>query len=138
MTDIIDFGRDTSCTTSLRTGRFVSGVRLVAEAAYRRLTTRRGLLRGGEEEANYGIDLCDLIGSVKTKTDEASLPGRIKAELTKDERIDSVDVSVESTTVAGATSFEIAVYAKTGAGPFTLTLRVSAVTVELLRITAES
>ena len=41
-----DFGFDTSCTTALRTGRFSSGPRLVAEACFRRLSTLRGTLRG--------------------------------------------------------------------------------------------
>mgnify|MGYP000564826546 CR=1 FL=1 len=39
--------------------------RLVAEAIYRRLTTPPGTLLGGDDEANYGLDLLSLIGSVE-------------------------------------------------------------------------
>ncbi len=71
---MVDFGREISCTDSLKTGRFSTGARLVAEAAYRRLTTPRGTLRGGEEEANYGIDLTEMCGATNVKLLQASLP----------------------------------------------------------------
>jgi len=134
-----ELGRDISCTTSLRTGRFSTGARLVAEAAYRRLTTPRGTLRGGEDEANYGLDLTELIGSTNPAELAVSLPGRIRVELEKDERIDSVEVSIaSSTTSGGLTSFSIEIIAITSDGPFTLQLAASAVTVELLGISTEA
>lgn len=133
-----NFGREISCTDSLRTGRFVSGARIVAEAAYRRLTTPRGMLRGGEDEANYGLDLTELIGSVATKADAAALGGRISSELKKDERILTVTVTVTPIPGPVATQFDIAISADTTDGPFVLQLSVSDVTVELLGITAES
>ncbi len=129
-----DFGRDMSCTTELRTGRFATGARLVGEACFRRLTTPRGMLRGGEEEANYGLDLTELIGSGNVKADAASLPGRIKSELKKDERVLTVDATVTVTTEGPATVFDIAIECDTDEGPFTLTLRASDVDVELLGI----
>lgn len=133
----VDFGRDISTTTSMKTGRFSSGPRLVAEACYRRLTTPRGTLRGGEDEASYGFDLTELIGVTNIKTAAASLPGRIQAELEKEQRLDSVTVDVlTSTDAAGLTSFTITVNAITGAGPFTLVLLASAVTVTLLGLDA--
>lgn len=128
----VDLGRDISCTDSLKTGRFATGVRLVAEAAYRRLTTPRGMLRGGEEEQNYGLDLTAFCGTTNPKATAASLPGRIKSELLKDERIETVDVNIVVTTSRPATTFTITIAATTGAGPFTLKLLASAVDVELL------
>ncbi|HXG69984.1 MAG TPA: hypothetical protein VNJ04_05145 [Gemmatimonadaceae bacterium] len=132
---MVDYGRDMSCTTSLKTGRFVSGVRLVAEACYRRLTTPRGTLRGGEDESNYGLDLTAIIGRTDARSVEASLPGRIRSELEKDERIESVAVDMLVTTDAGRTTFGITVQCVTGEGPFELQLLASDVTVELLGIT---
>ena len=131
-----NFGRDISCTDSLRTGRFVSGVRLVAEAAYRRLITPRGTLRGGEEEENYGFDLSSLIGSVVTASDAAALEGRIANELLKDERISTVTAVVTMTKRGPSTFFDVDVSATTAEGPFTLQLSVTDVTVELLGIAA--
>ena len=135
MTQPVDgFGRDISCTSSMRTGQFVSGVRLVAESVFRRLTTPRGMLRGGEEEQNYGLDLTDLIGSTTTKIDQASLEGRIRNELTKDERILSADVTVVATTDGPATAFDITIEVSTKEGPFTLAIRVDEVSAQLLGI----
>lgn len=131
-----DFGRDISCTSSLRTAQFVSGPRLVAEALFRRLTTPRGMLRGGDEEANYGKDLTELIGSASTKADAASLEGQVRNEALKDERILSADVVVVRTVDGPATTFNITINATTKEGPFTLTLGVNEVTVQLLGITA--
>ena len=131
----VDYGRDVSCTTSLKTGRFATGVRLVAEACYRRLTTPRGMLRGGEEEASYGYDLSELIGATNAKTVIASLPGRIRSELLKDQRIELVEVDVLTAKDGPGLTLEITIRCETGAGPFSLQLLASAVTVELLGIT---
>lgn len=132
-----DFGKDTSCTDSLRPGRYATGARLVAEACYRRLTTPRGMLRGGDDEANYGLDLTELIGSATAKLDAAALSGRIKSELLKDERLINVAVNVVRTVAGPVTSFNITIEGETDNGPFDLKLAVGDVTVELLGIEAE-
>lgn len=131
------FGRDTSCTTSLKPGRYVTGARLVAEAAYRRLSTPRGMLRGGEAEANYGLDLQGLVGAVATPSQAAALPGQIENELKKDERINSVAVTVTKSTEGPGTAYTIRIGALTDDGPFELVIGVSDVTTELLGLTAE-
>lgn len=128
------FGKDTSCTSALRPGQFVTGVRLVAEAAYRRLTTPRGMLRGGDEEADYGLDLLDSIGGVASESNAKALGGRIRNELLKDERIESVDVTVVLSQVGPASELDITIEAATREGPFTLTVAVDEVSVELIGI----
>lgn len=107
----------------------------MAEASYRRITTPRGMLRGGEDEANYGIDLADLVGSAATPSLSASLPGRIRAEIEKDERIAAVSVTLLETRLGPSVSYAITIRADTEEGPFTLQVEASAVTVELLGIT---
>ena len=135
-------GLDTSCTDSLRAGRIVRSFRvLVAEACYRRLITPRGTLRGGEQEANYGLDLAGLIGSVVPSGGAAlvaSLPGQIKLELLKDERVEDVAVEITSTT-NGAKGLSLALRARieTDAGAVSLLLAADAVTVAKLGITEE-
>ncbi len=131
------FGRELSCTDELRTGRFVTGPRLVAEACYRRLTTARGTLRGSEDDQNYGLDLADFIGSTNPRAAEASLPARIRNELTKDQRVESVDVGVLATTDAGLVTFTITISVHTAEGPFTLQVGVDDVTVSLLGISED-
>ncbi len=133
-----NYGRELSCTDTLKTGRFVSGLRLVAEAVYRRLTTPRGMLFGGEPEADYGIDLIDLIGAANPKSIAASLPGRITNELLKDERIHDVSVDVASTPDGPGTTLVITVACTAAEGTFTLQLQVSDVTVSLLGIDTET
>jgi hypothetical protein len=91
---VTDFGRDTSCTTSLKTGRLVSGVRLVAESYFRRVTTPRGMLRGEDAERNFGLDLSELVGRAATQAEIASIPGQVESELMKDERSESIAVTV--------------------------------------------
>lgn len=128
-----NFGREISCTTSLQTGRFVSGVLAVAQANFRRLITPRGMLRGGEDEQNYGLDLEELIGT--TPTDAPSLEGRVQGELLKDERNLSVRVTVADTSDGVAHSYDITIECDTAEGPFTLQIAASDVSVELLGIT---
>jgi hypothetical protein len=133
-----EFGKDISCTTSLRTGRFSTGVRLVAEAAFRRLITPRGMLAGGEEEADYGLDLTELVGSAETDRDAAALPGRIESELKKDKRIESVTAEVTVSRNGPSTSLAVSIRGVTAEGPFTLQVAASDVTVELLGIETEA
>lgn len=130
----VDFGTDVSCMRGLRTGRLVSGVQLVAEAYYRRLTTPRGTLRGGEDEQNYGLDLVSFIGTAATPSAVAALPGRIENELMKDERSESVKVTIVSTASGPAVTWTVTVDARTSAGPFTLVIGVDKVSARLLKL----
>lgn len=127
-----DFGRCMSCTDRLVSGRRVTGLRAVAEAMYRRITTRRGSLIGGEPEAFYGIEIRDILGSTNADRDLPSLPARIEAEISKDERVDSVHVDVRATKTGPDIAVEITVDVTTGEGPFSLVLAASAVTVDIL------
>jgi hypothetical protein len=132
-----EFGRDISCTTSLRTGRYSTGLRLVAEAAFRRLSTPRGTLQGGVDEENYGLDLSSLIGSTATEADAAGLPSRISAELVKDERIDSASATLTAVTSGPSVAWNVDVLCITDEGPFELQLSVNDVSVELLKLIVE-
>jgi len=131
-----DFGRDLSCTTTLRTARYASGARAVAEACYRRITTRRGLLLGNEEEANYGIDVRDGIGASNGATFAAGLPSKVEAELDKDDRILSTRATATVRQEGPLVSVLLRVSCETSEGPFTLTLSVSEAGVAILGIEA--
>lgn len=133
-----DFGRDLWCTDELRTGRFVSGLRLLAQAAYRRITTPRGTLRGGEAEENYGLDLVGLVGSIDVDNLVASLPDRIRLELLKDERIEGVETEVDRVDEGPGTRFLLTISIVSALGPFSLRVSVNEVSAELLGITEEA
>jgi hypothetical protein len=125
-----DFGTDITCTDSLKTGRFSSGVQLVAEAVYRRLITRRGSLLGGKDEEEYGLDLAGYLGATSDLGLAATLPGLVKGEILKDERLNSADVVV--TPSATGDSWLVQIVGYTDAGPFDLVLSVSGVTVSMV------
>lgn len=137
-TNTTNFGTDTSCTNGLRTGRYVSGLRLVAEALYRRLRTPRGTLQGGEEEQNYGLDLLDLLGSIVDPNGSAAaaLPAQIQAECLKDERVTDVTATVAQVKNGTVVSWTVTIAVTTGAGPFTFVLGVSSVSVDFLGFTS--
>lgn len=133
-----DFGKDISCTTGLRSGQYATGVRLVAEAAFRRLTTPRGMLRGGDDEANYGLDLTELVGSVVTDSSVGALEAQVRNELLKDERIATVDLTTTRVTEGPSTSLILYIKADTSEGPFDLQMGVSAFSVSLIGIDTET
>lgn len=126
-------GRDTACTTRLFAGRTVTGARLLAEAYFRRLTTNRGELL---DDPNYGLGLSSLLNSAMTATELASIPGRIRNELDKDDRgkREALRVVVRRSTT-NAAHYAIAIHGETQDGDgFDLVLSVDEVTVELLGV----
>jgi hypothetical protein len=129
-----DFGRDTACIDSLRTGRYATGVRMLAQRCYHRLITPRGMLRGGEHEGNFGLDLAGMVGSTgSVALLSASIGASIENELRKDAEVESASAIVEATVDSdGSMSWTISVDVQSALGPFNLVLGVSGVTVELL------
>jgi len=128
------FGRDLSCTDSLCASRFVSGATLVAQAAYRRLITPRGALRGGPAEENYGTDLSDYVGAPSNESTAASMHNAVVSELQKDERIHTVSVDVTRSVDGPSSTFLVSIDCTTAEGPFSLQLSVGQVTVGLIGI----
>lgn len=101
------YGVDVWCVDRLVTGRLVRGPMVVLQALYRRLITPRGMLRGGDEEAAYGLDLSSYVGAVGYETSVKALPGLVRGELLKDDRV--ADVAVAAT-VSTDTAGEISIY----------------------------
>ena len=131
------YGRDTYCVSRLVPGRLVEGAELVGQACYRRLITQRGQL---EDDQDYGLSLSAWLGAERTPADVASIPGQIRGELSKDERIDSVDV--KATSVVGASGrieLDLTINAVCVNGEtFALSLHASDVTVALLGLTVST
>ncbi len=129
------FGVSVWCTDSRFTARLVSGRTAVAQSIYRRLTTPRGTLRGSEEAAAYGLDLSELVGAIGYPAAIGALPGRIEAELAKDDRIADSSATVDAFTDSSGAIFLIVtidVLLHDEADSFPLTLKVTDVTTELL------
>lgn len=115
-----EFGTDLSSLEDLDETREVSGVELVAQDAFWRIQTppSSGILQA--DAPDYGIDLLDLIGSAQTASDAAALPDRIRSELTKDERILTVDSKVTRVVEGPSESWDIRISCETAEGPFEL------------------
>lgn len=124
-----DFGTDLSATDDVTDDMAeVSGITVVAQAIYRRLSTpRQSLWR----DPNYGLDLRLFLSVAQTPAQIASIPGQVKSEILKDERIESVVVAVQSISL-----FELVidVSVTTAAGPFSLTLSATQAAVVLTNV----
>lgn len=122
MAEEVDFGTDLSSDDDVDETREISGRELVAQDIKWRLQTPRssGILEA--DAPAYGIDLLDLLGSVETDNDLASLPERITGEIEDDERISPGTTTVKVTrTIQGpAAAFDIKIHCETADGPFDL------------------
>lgn len=128
-----DFGRDVWCGDSRSTGRYASGWQAMALAAYRRLTTPRGMLDGGEEEADYGLDIEEeLLGEHHSDGLVASLKSKVRAELLKDERFQSVTCEITVSEEGPVVTYLVQVDAVTALGSFQIVVSVSEVTTALV------
>lgn len=129
------YGLDTWCLDRLQPGRYARGATLVAQALYRRLITPRGMLRGGDEESAYGFDIAGYVGAVGYASALQALPGLVRGELLKDDRVSEVTVSATFTNTQNALIgilLEINVTLADESLTFPLTLKVSDVSTSIV------
>lgn len=117
-----DYGIDVDCTTSLDPYfSLVSGPEGVAQAIARRLQTPLG---GLLTDSTYGFDLRALLNEGLTQPAVLAVQTGIEAQCLYDERVDSVDVSVELDPVTGICTIEVSPVLVEGE-TFTLTFTLS-------------
>lgn len=132
----MSYGVDVWCTDSMVTGRLASGADVVIQGMYRRLITRRGTLRGGESEEAYGFNVAGYVGAVGVDLALVSLPGQVRAELMKDDRIFSLGITARAVTDdAGLTTIFLDILGQLvdEEEDFEFTVSIEDVTVQLLR-----
>jgi len=126
-----DYGRDTSCTRGIRSGRLVRGTVLLAEAIFRRLTTPPGMLR---DDPSYGLDLEAMIGLTGSSAEAGMWAQQIRNQCLKDERLQD---AIATVTRGDPGTWDVTVDCIAREGePFSLRIGIAGVTVELLGITA--
>lgn len=104
-------------------GRTVSGMAVVEQAQAIRLLTRRGSCPGAN---GHGIDLRDYLHREMTAAELARIPGVVRAELLKDDRVRSVEPRL----VPNGTTYDLEVRGVTKRGEsFALVVPVSSLTV---------
>lgn len=108
----------------------VSGRAALAQAIARRLTTRRGLLEWIGDDPEYGHDVREYLGEDVGPRAEFVIASRVQAECLKDERVRAAQVT--ATLTSGRLTLSIKL--TDADGPFRLTLAVTGVTVELLKV----
>lgn len=124
----VDFGTDLSTPGLLDLDpyfTFVSGPEGLGEGLGRRLVTARGSLEG---DSAYGYDVRVHLNDDDPSPSAIGL--EVAAELAKDERVESASAVVTFDQLAG--TLRIVADVLTAAGPFRLTLDVSAVSVAVL------
>src|SRR5262249_35544866 len=122
----LDFGTDLDCGDDLNPlGSTVTGPLCLAQAIQRRLSTPRGMVI---DAPNYGRDLREYLSRGMAAENIEAIPGEVRAELLKDERLEEVDV-VPTMPASDALRLDIA--CQTAEGPFSLVLDVTQAAVEL-------
>ncbi len=123
-----DLGTDVSCVYDATPDMaMVTGRRCLAEAVARRLITPRGRLIGSP---NYGFDLTQYLNDDLSAGDLIRIASGATAEVKQDERVLAATVTISLT--LGVMLVKIAI--EDADGPFTLTLSITDVTVEILKI----
>jgi hypothetical protein len=130
----LDFGVDAACVEDVdSTFTLASGLQNVGMAQARRFITPRG---GLFYDPDYGLDLREFLNAGVTDAQIANLPDDIRAEAEKDERI--AKATVDLLFDRAAETMRITIVNQTAAGPFTLVMGISSVTVEILGLFAGS
>lgn len=91
----------------------------VARAVFRRITTPRG---GMIDDQEYGFDIQSLLHKAMTPQFEASIPGILRNEILKDERVESVSVEWKR---LGPEEFDVSISGACASGPFRLVLQLN-------------
>lgn len=111
--------------------RLTGDQRILAQAVVMRLDTKKGTLWTAPD---YGLSLADYVEQGITADALARIPGDVRAELEKDERIEGVVVSASTTKNPGGGYSLILDIRITPAGgaSFSMTLAVDQLTIQLL------
>lgn len=131
-----DLGVDIDCITDINPNlTLASGKKNLANAVARRLLTDRSWLRDvtgdlDEKAGEYGEPILAGLNSSYSVAELEQIEGKVKDQCEKDERIKSADVS--AVFVLATSSLTITINLEIASGPFSLILKVSALTVEIL------
>lgn len=130
MSDSGLFGVDLDWRDDLNpTGRLVSGVELLRQAAFHRLNTPRGACLDAPDD---GLDLSEYLSNGMTPAEIAAIPGEIRSELLKDERFLEAEITF---TQIEPDSFRFKIVITPSAGPeFELVLAVADAAVKLISL----
>lgn len=127
-----DFGTDIDCAPAGLDPLFglVDGTTALAQAIFRRYETERGTL---VDDPDYGLDVQSWIGTRVTTPQIFAWQQALANEARKDERV--LRASARIAFDAATKTLRFSVACESAEGPFTLTVAVSDLSVELLSVT---
>ncbi len=108
----------------------VDGAVGLAQAIFRRFETERGSL---VDDSNYGLDVTAWVGTRVTPPQLFAWQQALANEAKKDERVYAVRARITFDPRTNALSFSLVI--ESAEGPFTMTVAVSDLSVELLSVT---
>lgn len=115
-----------------KTFALARGWKNLANALGRRLLTDEGFLAiAFDGDPDYGFNVLGRLNSSWKPEDLAALDSQAEAQCRQDERV--LDATVKSSFILASSTLEVDVLIETALGPFRFILRVSGVTIELLR-----
>jgi hypothetical protein len=131
------YGRTIYCygPNGLQPGRSLSGRAALAASIWRRLTTPRGTLQGGDEELAFGYDIRRVLGAPGDLASVARLASIVESEVAKEERVAAVAASVLTTRDSNgsiAVTLRVDIVPANDDEQFALTLDVTALDVQVL------
>lgn len=123
------YGSDTGCTNDLPliSVTIIDPVQLIGQRTIRRLTTPRGALGLINDDPNFGFDVRQYVNAKLTPSQIATAQSNIQDEITKDEEIDSAEVSFS---LSGTGAISIYISMQSSVGPFSMTLTVDQLTTQ--------
>lgn len=129
-----DFGTDISCDATDLTGTdaMVSGNLIVAQSLVRRIISPRGSVI---DDPDYGYDITAQLDSIGDQRSLARTLAMMDAEFRKDERVAYSQTVGKLTGPLAGQTLTTTTTIQTADGPFTMTLAISGVTADLLKVT---
>jgi hypothetical protein len=126
-----NYGSDTTCITDtpLIDLQISDPQQVIGQRVARRLQTPRGGLAAIGDDPNFGLDIRQYTLARMNPAQLSQASSQISAECTKDEEVSAADVTL---TFVNGGPMIVTIQLQSAAGPFTLTLSVSALTTTLV------
>jgi hypothetical protein len=126
-----NYGSDTTCVsdTPIIDLQISDPQQVIGQRIARRLQTPRGGLAAIGDDPNFGLDIRQYTLARMNPSQLSQAQSQIAAECTKDEEVSAADVTIQFTNGGPMT---VTIQLTSAAGPFTLTLAVSALTTALI------
>lgn len=129
----VSYGTDLDWLDDMNpTGQLVEGFTLLGQAVYRRLITPRGSVLDSPDD---GLALEEFLHAPLTEAALAAIPGQVRQEILKDERIVGAEIDITADLFSVPRGFSLAIRCTPSEGPdFELVISVSEAATKLVSL----